>query len=566
MRRASLVPALLIAGLTAFGASAAAQPAQNAVEATLAAAAEQSVVEAGPGVTLSYANRPIVTLRASVFGRPAAERASGARAAIDRLVADGILGPVGNRSVASSFMLTVGGRDVFGLVPTDVDPLAGETLAETAARATSQLQTALDEVGELRRPRQLLSGALQVLLVTALFVGVVWLLLKARTRTARWIREAAKRRLHARVADEEFVRLSRIAELLDRLVALVVWGVALFVGYWWLTFSLRRFPYTRPWGESLRAFILTRLSHVGAAMIDALPELFTVALIFLLTRFASRLVQLLFHGIQGGRISVPFIYPETAEPTRKLLTVGLWLFAIAIAYPYLPGSESEAFKGVSVFVGLIVSLGSSGLVNQVMSGFTLTYSRALRKGDFVAIGDVEGVVTQVGTLSTKVTTIGHEDVTIPNAVVVSQIVTNYSRFADSEGVFVPTNVTIGYDVPWRQVEALLLLAAARTPGIRKKPAPRVRQAELQDAYVKYTLLFCPEDPAERRIVLAAVHANILDAFNEYGVQITSPNYEADPERPKIVPRERWFAAPAVPQAEAAFSAAAAAPPSQAPHE
>ena len=217
----------------------------------------------------------------------------------------------------------------------------------------------------------------------------------------------------------------------------------------------------------------------------------------------------------------------------------LWLFALAIAYPYLPGSDSDAFKGVSVFAGLMVSLGSSGLVNQVMSGFTLIYSRALREGDFVAIGDVEGTVAQLGTLSTKIRTAANEDVTIPNAVVVGQVVTNYTRGAE-EGVFVPTEVTIGYDVAWRQVEARCSCCGIEDTGQCARPAPAVRQSALQDAYVKYTLLFCLEDPTKRRPVRAAVNANILDAFNEYGVQITSPNYEADPTDKKIVPREKWY--------------------------
>ena len=163
-----------------------------------------------------------------------------------------------------------------------------------------------------------------------------------------------------------------------------------------------------------------------------------------------------------------------------------------------------------------------------MSGFTLTYSRALRVGDFVAIGEFEGTVTHVGTLSTKLMTAKGEDVTIPNAVVVSQTVTNYSRLAATSGVFVATEITIGYDAPWRQIEALLLLAAARSAGVSREPAPRVRQASLEDFYVRYSLQFCLENPAQRRDTLAIVHANILDAFNEYGVQITSPNYEADP--------------------------------------
>jgi small-conductance mechanosensitive channel len=330
------------------------------------------------------------------------------------------------------------------------------------------------------------------------------------------------------------------------LIGLLIWGLGLFFLYTWLTFSLRRFPYTRPWGESLRGLLLTQLSGVGAAILAALPGLSMVVIIALLTRFVSRLMQPFFSAIEDGRVTIPWIYPETANPTKRLVTVGLWLFALVMAYPYIPGSESEAFKGMSVFIGLVVSLGSSGIVNQVMSGFTLTYSRATRVGDYIAVGDLEGTVTQMGMLSTKVKTATGADVTIPNAVMVSQNVTNYSRFADTEGVYVPTHVSIGYDTPWRQVEGLLLLAAARSAGIRRQPAPRVIAAALDSFNVRYTLLVALEQPSAIKKTLAAVHANILDAFNEYGVQITAPNYEADPDGPKVVPRDRWFAAPAVP--------------------
>jgi small-conductance mechanosensitive channel len=215
-----------------------------------------------------------------------------------------------------------------------------------------------------------------------------------------------------------------------------------------------------------------------------------------------------------------------------------------LAYPYLPGSNSDAFKGMSVFLGVVLSIGSSGIVNQMMSGLTITYSRAVRPGDWVKMGDVEGTVIQVGVLSIKVKTARREEVTIPNAVVMSQVTTNYSRFADTEGVFVPTSVTIGYDTPWRQVQALLLLAAERTPGVRRDPKPVVRQTALQDFYVQYVLLVCLDSPQQRFLTLDALHANIQDAFNEYGVQIMSPNYEADPEGRKVVPVDQWYAAPA----------------------
>jgi small-conductance mechanosensitive channel len=279
-------------------------------------------------------------------------------------------------------------------------------------------------------------------------------------------------------------------------------------------------------------------------MLNTLPDLFTVALIVLITRFAIRLLGLWFHAVETGRVTARWIYPETAQPTRRLATTLLWLFGAVMAYPYLPGSQTEAFKGVSVFLGLMVTLGSSGLVNQIMSGFTITYSRALRLGDFVRIGDVEGTVTHLGVLSTKLRTLRNEDVTVPNAVVVSQTTVDFSRYGDTAGVFTPTTVTIGYDAPWRQVHAMLLEAAKRTAGIRREPAPLVLQAGLEDFYVKYMLLVCLERQDSRPIVLAAMHANIQDVFNEYGVQIMSPNYVLDPAAPKVVPKKDWFAAPA----------------------
>jgi small-conductance mechanosensitive channel len=269
-------------------------------------------------------------------------------------------------------------------------------------------------------------------------------------------------------------------------------------------------------------------------------------IIFFIARLAVRRIGFWFSAIEQGRLTPRWIYPETAQPTRRLLTGLLWAFAIVVAYPYLPGSQTDAFKGVSVFLGLMVTFGSSGLVNQIMSGFMITYSRALRVGDFVRVGDVEGTVIHLGVLSTKVKTLRHEEVTIPNAVVVAQTTTDYSRLSETEAVLTPISVTIGYDVPWRQVHALLLLAAHRTAGLRRAPGPVVLQTALEDFYVKYTVLLCLERQQSRPITLDALHANIQDLFNEYGVQIMSPNYEVDPAAPKVVPKQNWFAAPACP--------------------
>jgi small-conductance mechanosensitive channel len=260
----------------------------------------------------------------------------------------------------------------------------------------------------------------------------------------------------------EVVRASRLPEFLRGFISLVAVVVGLFLVYTWLTFVLNRFPYSRPWGEALRGFLLEQISQIGLGILEAIPGLFTVLLILVVARFAARLAGQLFDAVERGRLDFPGVHRDTAQTTRRLVTGLLWMFASVAAYPYLPGAETDAFKGLSVFVGLMLSLGSSGIVNQVMSGLTIIYSRAVRHGDFVRIGDVEGTVTGVGMLSTKVKTPLREELTIPNSVVMSTVTTNYSRLHASEGVFVSTSVTIGYGVPWRQVHALLLLAAERT--------------------------------------------------------------------------------------------------------
>jgi small-conductance mechanosensitive channel len=346
------------------------------------------------------------------------------------------------------------------------------------------------------------------------------------------------------LADIHSLRASRVLDFQRGLVTAVTVGLQLVVLYGVVSFVLEQFPYTRPWGESLSGFLLATLRNLALGAMNAMPGLFTVLVILLVARLAARLIRVWFHSVEQGQISSRWIYPETAQPTRRILTTLVWVFAIIVAYPYMPGSETDAFKGVSVFLGLMLTLGSSGLVNQIVSGFTVTYSRALRIGDYVRIGDVEGTVIHLGVLSTKIKTLQLEEVTIPNAVVAAQMTTDYSRFADNEGVFTATSVTIGYDAPWRQVQSLLLLAAERTPGLRREPRPRVFQASLEDFYVKYTLWVSLERQDSRIVTLNALHANIQDLFNEYGVQIMSPNYLSDPSSPKVVARKNWYAAPA----------------------
>jgi small-conductance mechanosensitive channel len=551
-RRRTLA-AVLIGGHVAMAAAALAQPAPArppheqtpSVDpaASLAQTAVESATVDAPAATLAFENRPIVEFRATVLSRTPAMRAAAAERFLRDFANQPGLERVVTRPLAGAVLVRVGTVDAFAIVPADLDPLGTGTIENAAWRAAASLQLALDEADELRSPWRIAKSAGWALLATLALVVLLRLLARGNRWAVMRITRATDRQLQ-RLPGGEVVRASHLPGFLRTLLTLMFVAGGLLVVYSWLSYVLRRFPYTRPWGEALRGFLFERLAQFGESMLGAIPDLFTVALIVVVTRFVVNLDGVLFEAVERERASLPWVHPDTAQITRRLTTALLWLFALALAFPHLPGSDTEAFKGVSVFVGLMVSLGSSGIVNQAMSGLTMTYSRALKKGDFVKIGDVEGTVTHMGMLSTKLKTLYKEELTIPNAVVISTVTTNYSRLQREEGVMVPTSITIGYDAPWRQVHALLLLAAERTPGIRREPPPVVRQAGLRDFYVEYTLLVCLEDPASKGVVLDVLHANIQDAFNEYGVQIMSPNYEADPNGPKIVPRDQWFAAPA----------------------
>ncbi len=248
-----------------------------------------------------------------------------------------------------------------------------------------------------------------------------------------------------------------------------------------------QFPYSQPWGRAMGTFFWETANKLFLGFLHALPGLATVVVIFVIARLLTRFIADLFKGIETGRVVVPGVFAETSSATRRMANALVWLFALVVAYPYIPGSQTDAFKGISVFIGLMFTLGSAGVMNHMMSGLVLIYSRALKKGDYVRVGETEGTVMEVGPLSTKIMTRRKEEVTIPNTVMTGSTVTNYSRLSKENGIVLTTKVTIGYDAPWRQVHALLSMAADRTPQLRKTPKPFVMQTALDDFYVEYTL-------------------------------------------------------------------------------
>jgi small-conductance mechanosensitive channel len=503
-------------------------------------------VVAGEPADLEVANRRIATMRVDVLGMTPAERADSAGYRLREVIKRG--GPLQVTTVQSpeGVIILVDSKPVFRVLSGDVDAEAGETAAASGAQAADNLRKALGEIRESEDAKALASAAGYALLATLLLVALSWLLLRGYRWLVRHTHEFAHRRLARRLPSwtGEVLGEAALGGLFTLPIKLLATLLAVLMSYQWAAFVLQRFPYTRPLGESLRDNLLSALARFGESVLEAIPGLLFVVLIFLLARIAVRTVRAFFSGVERGHINVAPLDETTARPTGKLVTTGIWLLAMVAAYPYMPGSGSEAFKGIGVFVGLMMSIGASGVVNQAVSGLMLMYTRALKPGEFVQIGETEGTVKSIGFLATRIETVRHEEINIPNALIASSVTRNYSRLAADGGVWIPTKVTIGYDTPWRQVHAMLALAAERTEGISKSPPPRVLQTALLDFYVEYTLLVSITAPDRMNAMLDRLHANIQDAFNEFGVQIMSPNYEADPESPKVVPKEKWFEPPA----------------------
>jgi small-conductance mechanosensitive channel len=236
--------------------------------------------------------------------------------------------------------------------------------------------------------------------------------------------------------------------------------------------------------------------------------------------------------------------PEWAWPTYRIARAVVLVFAVVVAYPFIPGSSTEAFKGVSLFVGVLVSLGSSSVIGNLLSGYTMIYRRAFRVGDRVRIEDVVGEVVEIRVTVTHLRTPKNEEVILPNSLIMNSKVINYSALARQQGLILHTNVGIGYEVPWRQVEAMLMAAANATEGVKKDPPPFVLQRSLGDFAIDYELNVYVPDATAILATYDRLHRNILDQFNEHGVQIMTPAYESDPETAKVVPKARWYAAPA----------------------
>jgi small-conductance mechanosensitive channel len=493
-------------------------------------------------------HQPITVFRSSFAGLSPQERAAEAAERIQAL-------PLRSEGAELTFepakigaeegvALSVSSRPLFFLTTGDLVPDSNQTLNAAAQTAVTALRTAL----RARPPDQgqwniYLTSIARVLIAALLLLGLLW----AWRRIRIWLLTNLEA---AALFPERYLRLLAVDLRMHILqggraaIHLISAAVILMLGYWWLVYSLEQFPYTAPLGEKLGASLAQLFFDLGRGALAAIPGLVAVVIIILIARWCVRLINTVFKEIETGRFSLPWLETETARTTQTLLIVAVWIFALVVAYPYIPGSDTQAFKALSILIGVMIALGSAGLINQIISGLFVVYSKSVRPEDYVRVGDVEGEVVNVGFLATKLRTFQQEEITLPHSTLVGTATTNYSRLAGDEGMAVTVSMTFGYNVPWRQVHALLLLGASRTPGIRQEPPPQVIQRGLSDFHIQYLLLARLEDPKSRAAVLSELQAQIQDAFMERGAQFMSPHFETEPKKPALGPQYDHYAAPA----------------------
>lgn len=501
---------------------------------------------ANPPSELKVANRVVMVFRGTLLGEAPASRARRAYSVITEALDEGGELSVSVDPIQDRYLVLLGSRRAFIVSPKDIDSLEYSTVREAAEGAAGRLRQVAEETHEARNFKAIVRAAGFAALATLVYVALLWSI--TRLRRALLARLPGVMHRHTqwfRIGRVQLLDSSYLYPLVMRLLWALRWAVVALLTYEWLGFVLSRFPYTRPWGESLNSYLFESANYLLQGIVGALPGMGVAVAIFFIARgvtgFTRRMLR---------RMSAPgtfnWLNHETLQPTQRLTSLAIWLFALAMAYPYLPGSGTEAFKGLSVLIGLMISLGASSVVGQAAAGLILTYTRTLRPGEFVRIGEHEGTVMELGMFTTSIRTGLGEVLTLPNSMITGTVTRNYSRAVKGPGYVVDTVVTIGYDTPWRQVESLLLEAAKRTPGVVKSPAPQVFQTTLSDFYPEYRLVAqaVPSEPMPRAVLLSVLHANIQDVFNEYGVQIMSPHYLADPQTEKWVPREQWFKAPA----------------------
>ena len=483
-----------------------------------------------------------------VTAHPAEDRAAAIAKRITALAKDAAVKVESIVAVESDNSTDIMAGDRFIMSVLDVDAeLDGVSRQVLTKVYVSKIRTAIETYRRDRSSRSIMWDIGFALVVTLgliiLILLIRWgyrrLVLLLESRFTTRLRELQDR-------SHDIVRTEGIRDIISNglKTARIILVFLLVLFYVDLVLSL--FPWTRAYAIPLLELVLTPLQSILSSVLGYLPKLVFLIILVIVARYALKLLQALFLGIERGRIKISGFEPEWSLPMYKVVRLAVIALTVVVAYPFIPGSESPAFKGVSIFLGVVFSLGSSSSISNIISGYMVIFRRAFKVGDRVKIGAQMGDVIDIRLQATYLRTIKNEEIIIPNSLILSTEVINFSSLAKQRALILHTSVTIGYDTPWRQIHALLLMAAERSPRLLKEPRPFILQTALNDFYVSYELNVYTHRPLEMVNIYSDLHKNIQDAFNEFGVQIMSPHYLGDPKEAKIVPKEQWHQPPAKP--------------------
>lgn len=411
---------------------------------------------------------------------------------------------------------------------TDQDALWLNTERDELAK--TYLSVVSDKIQSLKKEH----GILQVTKRVALFILVLvvqyllfkltnYLFRKLRRRII-WLKQNKLKSITIR--DYEFLNTHRQGRILIFLNNILRYIALLIQLMFSIPMLFAIFPQTENLAMRLFTYIIEPIKMVLKSVVEYIPNLFIIIVIYYCVKYIIKGIQYIANEIESEKLKITGFYPDWAQPSFNIIRFLLYAFMIAMIYPYLPGSDSGVFQGISVFVGLIVSLGSSTVIGNIIAGLVITYMRPFKLGDRIKLNETTGNVIEKTPFVTRIRTPKNEVVTIPNSFIMSSHTINYSASARQYGLIIHTTVTIGYDVPWRQVHQLLVNAARSTKGIMSDPKPFVLETELQDYYPCYQLNAYIKDADKLAQIYSDLHQQIQDTFNEAGVEIMSPHYYA----------------------------------------
>ncbi|GHV37585.1 hypothetical protein AGMMS49546_05820 [Spirochaetia bacterium] len=367
--------------------------------------------------------------------------------------------------------------------------------------------------------------ALAIVAAQALLIWLVWQLFKIiAKRAADYCGERIK---PLTIKKLRLLSTRQIINLILFALRILKYVITAFQLFLTVPLVFYLFPTTKHFAEALFGYILTPLRNIALGTIMYIPNLFTIAVILIVTRYVIRALKFFAIQIEREKLVISGFYPDWAAPTFNILRVLLYAFTVAVIYPYLPGSDSKVFQGISVFVGIILSLGSSTVIGNLMAGLVITYMRPFKIGDRIQIKDVTGFVVEKTLMVIRIKTHKNEYVTFPNMMILSSSIVNYhtSVVEDEEGLILHADVTMGYAVPWKQVHEILIAAALETPCVLKSPKPFVLQTALDDFYAKYQINLYTKDVEKVPRIYSELYENLQDGFKAANINLTAPAYQ-----------------------------------------